>query len=274
MRIGFCTNANFAFGEEDSVKRLEAIAKSGFDYVETQIAPLTKLSENEFSALVRRLEDMNLPCRASLMLFPPDTALVGGDVDYAFLADSAEKAIDRAARMGSETIVFGHGGTRSYKNGVTKTAAYQSIVKILKTVDVIAVKNGVKVAIEPLNSSETNMVVNYREAIEMAIDVGGGATGCLCDWYHAWMEKQSPDEMDIMPEKLYHLHIAYPEGRKVPSADDEPEIYRPFFEKIRKLGYNDKISIEAGIPMLRDYYTLFSEGLAAVKKLIKYFGLQ
>ena len=274
MRVGMCSNANFALGEEDSAKRLETIANCGFDYLETQLAPLVTLTDKVFQDVVRRLDDLHIPCRVSLLLFPAKTALVGDRVDFPFLKDFAERAVNRACQIGSEIIVFGHGGTRSYKDAVSKEEAYADLLRILGMVGDIAEKHSIKIAIEPLNKKETNMFICYREVITILQEIKRENVGGLCDWYHAWIEKQDPDEMNIMPEKLFHLHIAYPDGRTVPSHQDDMNIYKPFLAAVKKTGYHDKISIAAKIPDLPNYYPLFQEGLMVIKQLLNEYGLE
>lgn len=266
MKIGICSSA-------ENIEHLKAIKKSGFDYLETQIAPLAELNDIEFKEFVHRLEDMDLPIRANLLLFPRQAVLVGKDADMQFLQNFAEKAVYRATQLGSEVIIFGHGKTRSYGDGVTKDEAYRDNVKILSMVSKIAGKNGIQVVIEPLTKKETNMFNTYHEAISAVQEINEPALGCLCDWYHAWMENQSPDEMAQMPEKLLHLHIAYPNGRTVPSMQDDFSVYEPFFRVVKKIGYNNKISIEANVPKTADYFSVIQEGLLALRAILRANGL-
>ena len=268
MRIGICSPFEFGTGEADSIRRFEAIAAAGFDYLETQLAPLVELSEDEFRRFTRRLDMIRLPCRASLLLFPRNTVLVGKEVDMAFLREFTGRASERAASLGCELIVFGHGKNRSYSDPVSKEEALSDMTKILTMASEVTGMYGIRIAIEPLNRGETNIFNTYAEAIDIVRKVGDPYLGALCDWYHARLENQPPKEMKIMPEKLFHLHIAYPEGRTVPSAKDDMAMYAPFFNVIREMGYNNKISIEAKMDKNADFAAVVREGYTTLKRLL------
>ena len=147
-----------------------------------------------------------------------------------------------AASLGVETIVFGNGGIRSVPKGETYENTWQTMRVLAELMEEYASLSGLEVLIEPLNTKETDMINSYGEAVKLT--EGLTCVAAMVDNYHAAMENQSSDDVLENPEKLRHLHIAYPTGRFIPSPEDDVSCYAEFVSAVKQVGYNGKISIE------------------------------
>jgi sugar phosphate isomerase/epimerase len=66
----------------------------------------------------------------------------------------------------------------------------------------------------------------------------------MIDFYHLAVEKEDPSIVVRARDHLRHLHMANPQGRVFPLKWDEFD-YAPFFAKLREIGYDKRISVEA-----------------------------
>jgi len=153
-----------------------------------------------------------------------------------------KKMLLLAAELGVETLVFGNGGARKIPEGVSCESVFANLRTIVEMMEVHAEKAGITICVEPLNSTETNIINSYGEAV--ALTTGLTYVTTMIDSYHVAMDAQNFDDVVNTPEKLRHLHTAYPIGRMVPSSGDDMTLYADFVKTVKRLSYNDKISIE------------------------------
>ena len=268
MKYGYCMNAEFVNGEQNSLKLLEYIMEAGYDYIETPLSAIAGFEAEKYLTFKKILSDSKIPCKANFLLFPHSMILSGDEFDVGAIKSHAEKVLALAEDFGSETVVFGNGGSRAVKEGMDRNRVYAHIVEIIKALDPICEKTGVEVVVEPLNFKETNMINSFMDGVNLIKDAGAKSIGVLCDWYHVCVNEQVANDIDdIIGHKKYlkHLHIAYPKGRIVPSLGDDMGEYADFAGVIKKVGYAGKISIEAGCPEITAQK--IAEGLMVLKNL-------
>lgn len=266
MKYGFCSNIKFIMdGDEKSGKIFDAIAKSGFEYLETQMYDVVDLDKAKYAELKKRLADSGIGISAGMLLFPRDLPLVSDEMDINKIKECATKVMDVSADLGTEMIVFGNGGGRKVKEGMDFDKCYKKMQEIVAAVDPIAGKYKIKIAVEPLCGKETNMINSVQEAVDLVKSVGAVNVGSVCDWYHVRMDNRTMDDLVANKDKVFHLHIAYPNGRKMPTSEDDMSEYTVFVDAVKKIGYNGKLSIEgnAGEVTLER----FKDSLATLKKL-------
>jgi sugar phosphate isomerase/epimerase len=264
MRYGYCIPAAFADGDENASKLFEYIVNAGYDYIETQLSIIAD-GEERYNKFRKMIAGKNIACKANLLLFPHDMILAGDDFDVSVIKAHAEKVLALAKDFGSETVVFGSGGSRAVKDGMDRDKVYSQMIEIIAAVDPVCGKYGVDVVIEPLNFKETNMINSYMDGVNLVKDAGAKNVGVLCDWYHVRMNEQAADDIIGHEKYLKHLHIAKPQSRRIPSVDDDISEYADFAEVIKKAGYDNKISIEAGDPEITE--AKVASGLTLLKKL-------
>jgi len=265
MRFGYCLGLDFL--REDAGEKLlfHAVAEAGFDYVELPLSGLSALSIDALSQLEKSLA--SIPCRACNLFFPPSLSIVGKNMDIAGIRAYLAKMLPLVASLGVETLVFGNGGARKIPEGATREGIWDNLRTLVEIMDEYAGKHGIIICVEPLNSTETNMLTSYGEAARLTKGLSHIAT--MIDSYHVAMEGQNFDDVLASPEKLKHLHTAYPQGRLVPSPQDDIAVYTAFVKIVNQLGYNDKISIEGGLRATNsaDVYNQVTAALHTLKNL-------
>ncbi|MCL1882789.1 MAG: sugar phosphate isomerase/epimerase [Defluviitaleaceae bacterium] len=243
MKYGYCTDLNFLEGDETSRAIFEGIIKAGFDYVELPFSKLSELSGEQIAKLKDELK--KIPCKACNLFFPPALTIVGTGMNANGIMAYLERMLPLAAEIGIETLVFGNGGARKIPSGGTRESIWQNLRLITEIMEINAAKAGITICIEPLNTTETNIINSYSEAVELSFGLKN--VSAMIDSYHVAMEKQTYEDAIKYPDSVKHLHTAYPTGRMVPSPEDDMSLYADFAKAIKAIGYDDKISIEGAL---------------------------
>ncbi|MCL2159971.1 MAG: hypothetical protein FWH48_11230, partial [Oscillospiraceae bacterium] len=127
MKYGYCMNAEFVNGEKTSLQLLEYITEAGYDYIETPLSAIAGFEMEKYTKFKKILADSKIPCKANFLLFPHSMILAGDDFDLGVIKAHAEKVLAVAADFGSETVVFGNGGSRAVKEGMDQNRVYAQI---------------------------------------------------------------------------------------------------------------------------------------------------
>lgn len=250
MRFGCCGNLASTRPDGIGLEILEDAVKFGFDYIELPLAEMTALSDADFNSLLERVGKSGIKCEVCNNLFPSSIRLTGKNVDEKVITCYLERALFRAHRLGAEVVVFGSGGAKNVPDGFPFDEAYKQVVRETKLVASIARKYGITIVIEPIRKPECNIINTYSEGVALAEKAGEPNVLVLVDFYHLTWEKEDPADLVKGGKWLRHIHFANPnlsseKGRIYPEDESEFD-YAPFRSALREIGYNGRMSIEAG----------------------------
>jgi sugar phosphate isomerase/epimerase len=237
-----------SFGDVDPLRDIEVLAKCGYDYLEPALSRTVGLPEEARAKAKQRLAAAKIPIETMNWFLPgTDIKLTGPDVDQARIRDFLERSLALAQELGAKVIVFGSPGARSFPEGFPKERAWAQLKEFLVAAGTIiqAKGYGMVIGIEPLRKPESNIVNTVVEAAKLAREVNHPKIRIIVDFYHLAFENEDPDAILGARDLIVHLQIADQAGRAFPKHDTGEPRYRRFFENLRKIGYDGRISIEA-----------------------------
>lgn len=230
MKVGCCA----AGGELGVLEGCGAL-----DYVELPVA--TALMGDRFHAVEADLRSSPLDAYAVNVFLPSTLKVVGPDASPRELGDYAATALDRARRLGVALLVFGSGPSRMVPDGFSRSEAMDQFESAVRTVHGEASKHGVKIALEPLHSEETNLLNTVSEMTEFIRERRLDGVRLVADLWHMECERESLDSLDEASDLVAHAHVAAA-GRRAPGqASDGIE---PFLRRLHEAGYAGACSIE------------------------------
>jgi len=227
------------FGACLSWEYVDLLKKAGGDFVELPLAKVAQLEIRDFEELSRNLP---LPAEVFNIFLPSSIKIIGPEVDWLKIKDYLLLALPRAKRLGCEVVVFGSGGARRAPENFPNEESKTQLLSFLSLASEIANEEGLLIAIEPLNSSETNTINTLREALQLAKELDRENVGVIADIYHLLREGEGLETIEEAGEKLFHIHISDPE-RNPPLKEDS--ILRDFMRVLKKVNYQRRISIES-----------------------------
>ena len=246
MRFGCCTNMIAVNSDGTGVESIELLKELGYEFIELPLAQVMALNGFEFDKLVKKVDSSRIACEVFNVCFPGSIRLTGNEVNDQAVTSYILTALERAAQLGVEVIIFGSSGARNVPQGFAADQAWKQLVNMLKQFDGMAKTYGITIAIEPLNKLESNIINTTLEGLQLAKEVGCDNTKLLVDYYHWALEKEDPDVILMSGEYIRHVHFSRPEGRVFPKdTDPDRTMYSTFFNNLKKIGYDERISVEA-----------------------------
>ncbi len=234
MHIGIC-------GGIDCIEKFQAM---GFDYLEAGAAPIASLSDEEFEVQKAMAEKGSIECEAFNCFFPWDIKIVGPDVNEKSVLEHVKKVLERVAALNGKITVIGSGGARAVPEGWDKDKGIEQFASVLRMIGDEASKYGITAVVEPLHKKETNLVNTVLEGIELVNMVNHPNVKLLADFYHMRIESEGMESIIKAGALLRHIHIANSNGRVYPKDVPEDE-YAAFFQALKAIGYDGRVSIEA-----------------------------
>lgn len=235
MRFGICT----------APENAQTLARLGFDYVECAITTLAAMEDGAFDEVRRAVEASPLMCESGNLFLPGTCRITGEAANFDAALAHLRVAVPRFAALGGQIAVFGSGGARAVPEGWPKDKAMEQLARFCRLAGGICAEHGVRIAIEPLNTGECNIINSVSEGVDLAEMAAHPNVGVLADWYHVAVENEGVDGILRAGSRLWHCHIARPQGRAYPSpGDPEDAGYDAFFGALRAIGYEGRVSIE------------------------------
>ncbi len=236
MKFGVCCGGD----------RLKAIQKfNAYSYIEPPLFVVNGMSDKDFLKLCEDVKAHGLKIEAFNCLFPWDSVLIADGRDLDDLTAYLEKALARASAAGADIVVFGSGKPRRIPDGMPREEGERRFVELLRIIGDIAAKNGVRIAIEPLNRDETNLCNTVAEGIEFCRRAGHPSIGVLCDFYHVFRSGETLEAIENAGSLLFHAHLARANvDRAMPIDDADLEACRAWAAALKKCGYQGRLSLE------------------------------
>ncbi|MBQ6715091.1 MAG: sugar phosphate isomerase/epimerase [Clostridia bacterium] len=235
IRLGICTD----------VANINEIAEIGFDYLEFNLAKLYGMTKEEFASVCALVDAAPIKVEACNCMLPGDIRVVGENVNAQAIHDYLDKAFARARRLGVKVVVFGSGNSRRVPDNFDTAVAWRQIGNYLRMVERHAMENDITVVIEPLRAGECNIMNFVSEATLMASLIQMPHIAVLADTYHMALGSEPLSALTMAGGLLKHVHIANAIGRKFPKEGDG-ERYADIFETLKEMGYEGRVSVEAG----------------------------
>ena len=271
--------AKILFGACRNLKDAKILKAHGYDFIETTAASafIPTKSDEEWKKQKDVILNCGLPLRSCNGFLPGTFRLTGPNADFAPALDYAEKILRRADEVGTNAIVFGSGGARNVPGDICGpreqmpkpekgVEQYTEFCKLLcKRVEDLKT---VQVVIEPLRPNESNIINYVWQGMQIVRDVNHPRLQELADLFHMICGRESADSLIDAGCHLKHCHIACKETRQFPGTrPDDAEIFKPYFDALKKIGYTGGVSCECGWPKGAEFESALDKALALMKSL-------
>ncbi len=236
MRFGVCCS---------TIDYYPRIKELGYDYVEVGFSNLATMDDEKFEALANALKANGLKGECANGFFPGDKVLTGPDADHSFIPEYVEKGMKRFKAIGGEVAVLGSGKARNIPEGFDFAKGEEQFIQVLKTAADIAAKYGIKIAIEPLNTGETNLINTVQQSIDIIKRCNHPNVCTLADFFHVFKSGETLDAIENAGELLIHTHLARADAdRQMPRTKEDLEACKVWAAALKNSGYNGRMSLE------------------------------
>lgn len=161
--------------------------------------------------------------------------------------------VDIAARLGSPTVsgpMYAGVGATAMREPADRRAQWDRAVEGLGPVADYAAACGVKLAFEPLNRFETDLVNTVDQGLRLIADIGRPNVGFLLDTFHMNIEEKGiPDAIRRAGRHIFEFH-ACSSDRGTPGEDHLP--WPAIAAALGEAGYDGPVVIEAFTPKIKE----------------------
>ncbi|MCX5682889.1 MAG: TIM barrel protein, partial [Planctomycetota bacterium] len=131
---------------------------------------------------------------------------------------------------------------RNIPDGWPREKAEEQLVEAMRIIGPLARMAALTIAMEPLHKGESNLLNSVTEGMDYLRRARAAGVSILADFYHMALENEPMEALDGTARLLSHVHIAEPQGRIAPRPGGTS--LRPFFAKLKAVGYDKRISLE------------------------------
>lgn len=167
--------------------------------------------------------------------------------------DYIKSCLDFAAEVGAPIFcgpLYAEVGKRRQLPEAERRAEWQLAVAGIRSACEAAATRGLRIAIEPLNRFETDLVHTAADAVRMALDVDHPAAGVMIDSFHMTIEEDSL-ERAVLAAGPHLLHVQVSENQRgIPGTGLTD--WAALARGLRTVGYRGLVVIESFTPDNRD----------------------
>ncbi|MBV8473182.1 MAG: sugar phosphate isomerase/epimerase [Hyphomicrobiales bacterium] len=273
MRFGASTFIWVSPFGGDSIDLIDKVKGFRFDLIEICIEQPETIEVERIRERLRRADIKALVCGA----FGPDRDMSSEDAAVrANAADYLKTCIDIAHALESPTVsgpMYAGVGNTKMRDASERRAQWDRAVSTLAPIADYAAERGVKLAIEPLNRFETDLVNTVEQGLSLIDDIGKANVGLLLDTFHMNIEEKSiPAALRKAGQRIFEFH-ACSSDRGTPGEDHLP--WSDIVAALKAVDYQGPIVIEAFTPAIKEIARAVSlwRPLAASEDILARDGL-
>ncbi len=222
-------------------KNLSHIARLGYDGVELAVRDPKLVDPDQLETLLRKY-GLSVPAIG--------TGQAWGEEKLSFTSDNADcrrSAIERikshiplAARFHALIIIGLIRGITP--KGQSHAVSLDYLVECLKECAAEAALDGVRLALEPINRYETDLIANVEEGLSLLERVEADNLGLLLDTFHMNIEEAVIEKsIQVCGSHIFHFHVA-DSNRWYPGAGHLD--FKSILSTLQQTGYPGYISGE------------------------------
>jgi sugar phosphate isomerase/epimerase len=200
------------------------------------------VSDEQFAKNIEIFKSMKTPIYAFNIFLPGDLKVVGPNVDEPAILEYVEKVMERLSKTDTKMIVWGSGGSRRLPDGFDKDVAVNQFIGIGKKIAKIAKKYKIMIALESLNTTETNFINSVRDALYVVKKVNHPNLRLNVDIYHMMKDNEQPAIIAKTKKYVVHVEIAEKDNRTAPGVVGTD--FKPYLRELQKINFHEQIVIE------------------------------
>ncbi|MGN6409325.1 MAG: sugar phosphate isomerase/epimerase family protein [Curtobacterium sp.] len=233
------------FGVVAGAALTEAVRRAGADHVEPTIAGNLAIRPNGDGHGGWLLNDVYAGHRfpSFAILVPGDLPLLTADPDAVRDYFETVLPIVRSVADPGAKIVFGSGTARTAPDGMPAAEAHRRFAGVLRTARDSAAANDLRIVLEPLSRSETNVLNSFAETVRFLDDARVDGVDVVADLFHIRNEHESLDVLREHGARIGHVHVSDRDRLPV-GAEGGDELWRDFLRAAHDGGYRGSVSLE------------------------------
>lgn len=231
------------FGVVAGAALTEAVRRAGADHVEPTIAGNLAVPSDDVSGWTRNEVYAGGRFGSFAIFVPGDLRLLTADPDAVRAYFAAVLPIVRSVAEPGAKIVFGSGTARTAPDGMSGAEALRRFAEVLRTARDTAAASDLRIVLEPLSRSETNVLHSVAETVRFLDEAGVNGVDVVADLFHIRNEGESLDVLRELGTRIGHVHVSDRDRRPLGAAGGD-DVWREFLAAAHDGGYRGSVSLE------------------------------
>ena len=206
------------------------------------LSPAT-VTDAAFDSLLPIIRNAQLPIVACNLFLPGELRVVGPEVDEDAVLAYTQVVFRRAQRAGIGLIIWGSSGSRAVPEGYSRVTATAQFIHMARRVATQAEKYDVTLAVENLNSGESNFMTTLPEVLAVVRAVAHPHLRLCIDLYHMLREGEPASAITGVGPYAVYTELAEPADRTPPGVEGTDFV--PYLQALSDEGYSGPLMIEA-----------------------------
>jgi D-psicose/D-tagatose/L-ribulose 3-epimerase len=237
------------FSTEHDLDLIPKIKSMGFDLIEVAVEDPALVNTDQLKTALEEHELGVVVCGA----YGPGRNISSLDLTERQAAkDYLIWMINAAQKLGSDVVngpMYSAVGKARLEDPSERETEWQLAVEGLREMAAYALERGVKLAFEPLNRFETDLVNVVDQGLKLINDVGAPNLGFHLDTFHMHLEeKDSAAAIRKAGDRIFHFHTCE-NDRGVPGTGQVK--WKEIFEALLDTGYDGNVVIESFTPEVK-----------------------
>lgn len=234
----------FSTGQADAL--FSKISAMGYDAVEIAVEDPALLDVKQLKTLLQRHHLDALICGA----FGPDRDLTADAValqktGLQYIEECLDICVALGASFFAGPMYSAVGKARMLSPDQRKTEWDRAVTNLQKVCG-MAAERGLRIALEPLNRFESDLVNTAADALRMIADIDHPAAGLMLDGFHVNIEEPSiRDAVAAAGDKLLHVQVAE-NYRGTPGTGETN--WSNWYQALEAINYRGVVSVESFTP--------------------------
>ena len=232
-------------GVVQSIENDSLLSEVGYRWMVESVGKMISprsVTDEQFKINLTKIQSTRVPVYAFNIFIPGELKVVGPEVNEQAVLDYVKTVFERTRHAKVNRIIWGSGGSRRVPDGFEQTKAKQQFISIAKKIAMLASEYDITLALENLNSTETNFITTVDEALSIIKAVDHKNLRLCVDVYHMLKEGEAPEIIRKAKGYVIYCEVAEKEGRTPPGVQGED--FKPYFAALKEIGYRDRIMIE------------------------------
>ena len=238
-------NTTPEIGVVQSIENDSLLQRLGYRWIVESVGKLISprtISEEQLGDNLIKIKNSRVPLYAFNIFIPGELKVVGPAVNEEAILQYVKEVFERARKANVKHIIWGSGGSRRVPEGFDGLTAKRQFISITKKIAQLAGEYDITLALENLNSTETNFITTLEEALGIVKAVDHKNLRLCVDVYHMLKENESPESIRKAKGYVVYCEVAEKNGRTPPGVQGED--FKPYFVALKQIGYRDRIMIE------------------------------
>ncbi|WFR68304.1 sugar phosphate isomerase/epimerase [Curtobacterium flaccumfaciens] len=121
--------------------------------------------------------------------------------------------------------------------------AHRRFAEVLRTARDVAAASDLRIVLEPLSRSETNVLHSFAEAARFLDDAAIDGVDVVADLFHIRNEGESLDVLREYGDRIGHVHVSDRDRLPLGAAGGD-DVWRDFLSAVHDGGYRGSVSLE------------------------------